>query len=137
MRRIRFRGKWIASNYHAAYNGKWVYGSLITVNNQPYINYAGCTVEIRDGYIVTSAVEVDANTVGQNTTLKDKNGHYIFEGDIVMCKGESIFEVRWFGDGFAMRSRTYGIASIKSFLPTEMEVIGNIHDNPELIQHEP
>lgn len=60
MRTIKFRGKWID------YQNRWVYGSLILVNNKPYINHATCVVKIGDSSIVTSASEVDASTVGSS-----------------------------------------------------------------------
>ena len=80
---------------------------------------------------------VDPETVGQFSTLKDKNGRDIFAGDILAAQGvEEKLEVRlvrgvftflWNGnldDEFPTGSPTHEWA----------EVVGNIHDNPELMK---
>lgn len=129
MRKIKFRGKWID------FQNRWVYGSLILVNNQPYINHATCVVKIEDSSIVTSASEVDVNTVGQFTGLYDRNGKGIYEGDIIRCRRKELFKVIWSSARFLLECIDYpGTTDIMAFLPQEIEVTGNIHDNPELMQ---
>lgn len=75
----------------------------------------------------------------QSTGLKDKEGTEVFEGDILhhQIQTEYTFIVkydkdkgRWYGDGL---SRTYRIDITKEFLPY-YKVIGNIYENPELLE---
>lgn len=116
-RKIKFRGKTTA-------NGHWVYGNLI-VRGEDHVSIQNSKSE----------PWVEPSTVGQFTCHHDKKGREIFEGDIVLCKGKHLYIVEWLTDSFLMRGKTYGgITSIKAFLPQEREVIGNIHDNPELLK---
>lgn len=122
MREILFRGKrvdnveWVISNTFYQCGGK------IKLLDEPN----------RDGY-----VEVDPETVGQYTGLTDKNGKKIFEGDIVKSSYKDGFEIGLIGWSnidvrykFASPDGTaYGIDVTDTF-----EVIGNIHDNPELMK---
>lgn len=90
--------------------------------------------------------EVDPSTVGQYTGLTDKNGKRIFEGDIcevVRFDTDSheyksqIFLVEWIESGFGLYSQSIsgelvmfiGISDME-----DIEVIGNIHENPEMIK---
>lgn len=76
----------------------------------------------------------------QSTGLCDKEGTEVFEGDILhhQIQTEYTFIVkydkdkgRWYGDGL---SRTYRIDITKRFLPYYYKVIGNIYENPELLE---
>ena len=98
--------------------------------------------------------KVDPSTVGQYTGLTDKNGKKIFEGDIVERKGVTIWENYEGPDGKTWSRSTnrkkdeQGIVRYddsKTQFTTnnpciwlgyydDMEVIGNIHDNPELLK---
>lgn len=71
----------------------------------------------------------------QYTGLKDKNGVEIYEGDI--CKVDNIenFEVIWRGIGFWFK-RTDEQCFVFTPLNAWIEVIGNIYENPELLQGE-
>ena len=71
MREIKFRGKRID-------NGEWVYGNYIKVT--PYEDNGGHRICSQDSW---DMFEVDPETVGQFTDLKDKNGKEIYEGDIL------------------------------------------------------
>ena len=75
--------------------------------------------------------EVIPETVGQYTGLTDKNGKRIFEGDIVRYE-DDIGYVIYNGDDarFLVDSPNMYISMDYS---NEFEVIGNIHDNPELL----
>lgn len=91
-----------------------------------------CVETVGKGVI---SIKADPVTVGQFTGLYDKNNTEIYEGDIILCKGKHIYSVEWICDGFMMRGKLYGgVTSIKSFLPNEREIIGNIHDTPELLK---
>lgn len=124
MRDILFRGK--------DFLGKWIQGDLL--------QYRGFQIFcIVQNYIGANGREVVPETVGQYTGLTDKNGKKIFEGDII--------ERFWFGE-----KHTYQIDydnNIASFIgkdiygfkftsfdydACEFEIIGNIYDNPELLE---
>lgn len=116
MRPIKFRGKSIET-------GKWVEGYLFCSWDKAFILW-GTTAGI------PNMVEVDPATVGQYTGLKDKKGAMIFEGDI-LSDGAFTYEVRYEGTGFVMILD--GQAYTMDTRPTKI-VIGNIHDNPELLK---
>lgn len=133
MRDILFRGKAVES-------GEWHFGMFCAENYRadfPCIipHYEDKTVDLGDW-------EVDPSTVGQFTGLLDKNGTKIFEGDIVKLD-DRLCQVTWL-DGnaqFDLRFiRYFGDIRIINFKGCEMrelyryEVIGNIHDNPELLK---
>ena len=129
MREILFRGK---TEY-----GEWVEGYLIHDEfcnvGVPYIGYLNW-----DGHNVD---EVIPETVGQYTGLTDKNGKKIFEGDIITDCDGNVFFVKYFGDGgYPAFDVSPEIETVEcnglSFLNALdcLEVIGNIHDNPELLK---
>lgn len=134
MREILFRAKAVnrkeGHEYRTDYkNGDWVYGLL--ANNNPYADFAEMTNT--DGI---SSIEVDKNTIGQYTGLTDKNGKKIFEGDIVSISGElkgtytCVWEEYNFEYELDNKTMSFGLACVDS---DDIEVIGNIHDNQELI----
>ena len=133
MRNIIFRGRSIA---HHGKKEEWVYGF--------YSNYKG--VNGRTHYISDDngrSVAVQPETVGQYTGLTDKNGKRIYEGDIlkVYYYGKSkIFGVVKFGETRFFIDDNFMGGDIKAKAPMsdmfskyDFEVVGNIHDNPELL----
>ena len=129
MREILFRGKRID-------NGQWVYGFLWvnrTVTRE--------TVYITD--VMGEMFQVHPETVGQYTGLKDKNGQRIFEGDIHEYGGRH-FTVKfgyytdddtnvemygWYFDSNSLEEQgSLGVDSEKY-----VNIIGNLHDNQELM----
>ena len=120
MREILFRGKDI--------RGAWHIGLLAHVGNAWYIsNKAG----------VATAFEIVPQTFGQYTGLKDRKGTDIFEGDIVnIIRAEENGKVEWRENDAAFE--VVGDCLEASFLENlygrDVEVIGNIHDNPELME---
>lgn len=125
MREILFRGK-------RCDNGEWVNGSLLNpYRKKPLIAHYEDGQEIL-GYIV----EVISETVGQYTGLTDKNGTRIFEGDILRFpypSTQNIYSVMWGGGSFVRKDPDGYYLSLNALNCDEYEVIGNIHDNPELL----
>lgn len=126
-------------------NGKWEIG-LLARYNEKYL----CANIIGEMELL---IPVETKTVGQCTDLKDKNGKLIFEGDVVKLT-DTIHNQEWkayvvFGNPYCTYSWGWNLMYIGKkpkvntdiLLWTEMEetgayceVIGNIYDNPELLE---
>lgn len=127
MREILFRGK-------RKDDGEWIEGSLLNFRENTYIiphDSEYCYDDTEKLAFDVEYFEVLPETVGQYTGLTDKNGKKIFENDIfqalkpVSC-GEypnkfCIIDIRI--------TSTFTWSSIR-----QSEIIGNIHDNPELLK---
>ena len=120
-------------------NREWIYGYYDNKNGESYIN----------------GMVIEPYTAGQFIGLLDKNKKKIFEGDILqndqlpyMINGRSVYfhEVVWMNDVAAFglyvhknpKSRANGLSHgemqyIEDFDSSEWEVVGNIHDNPEML----
>jgi uncharacterized phage protein (TIGR01671 family) len=113
MREILFRGK-------VTNDGEWICGNLVVGSGQTEI------------FIADQWYHIDPATVGQSTGIFDKNDVKIFEGDIVLvetyptpcevkfCQGDWVIDT---GEIWTFPARNI-----------DCEVIGNIHDNPELLE---
>ena len=71
--------------------------------------------------------------VEQCTGLKDKNGRLIYENDVVSCGFPDIGCVKWKNGGFWVSGGNY-IMPWHFFIANKWEVLGNIHENPELLE---
>lgn len=117
-------------------NNDWVYGDLL----HPSCVSAGYEIHpyIRDRH--ACAHEVDKDTIGQFTGLYDKNGREIYEGDIVLHKtyhGEKPCVVRFECGAFIVGyHKGSSIKRTPMLINKSCILIGNIHDNPELIKEE-
>ena len=69
----------------------------------------------------------------QCTGLKDKNGRLIYEGDIVWTDEDGYCHIRWDNELAQFFVATEEYYTFDNIFPSEMEVIGNIHENPELL----
>lgn len=128
MREILFRGK----SFSGVINHSWLFGSLDTTEKEcPSIIYI-------DRFGNRCRVFLDPKTVGQYTGLTDKNGKKIFEGDILKnIESNEIVAICYGGCSFCYshNGTIYGIDDSETGLEmNEWEVIGNIHDNPELLE---
>ena len=129
MREILFRGKRMDDD-------EWVEGYYFTNPEWDREMYGSCywIVSHKNGI----QYEVSSETLGQYTGLNDKNGKKIFEGDLVraenICNGYTWFgSVVWWNGCFAIQGViARNVPAIDLF--REYEVIGNIHDNPELLE---
>lgn len=127
--------------------GKWKYGYLIEDKGDSFI--INQVIEANEQYItIGSWYPVNPATLGQSTGLKDKNGKEIFDGDIVRT-------TRFLGradeiGGFYEYEKDYvgvvkvlegswvidtGIVAVRLWSEIdESEVLGNIYENPELLE---
>ena len=111
MRDVMFRGKSAE---------KWIYGNLI-------IDGAG------NPHINTLDEKIDPETVGQYTGMRDKNGQRIFEGDIIEANNGHKGYVKFVYGQFKSFCYCHGGAGCDIY-SDNAKVIGNIYDNPGLLE---
>ena len=123
MREILFRGKRVD-------NGEWFFGNL----DLRKIGLSTCTHIIHQlSMWKTTKFEVIPETVGEYTGLTDKNGKKIFEGDIIRSNSERGYIEYYPNDCAFDVVDDHGFYWLISEM-SNIEVIGNIHDNPELLE---
>lgn len=137
--RFLARGKWKG-------NGKWLYGNLLCDGISDvmaiitYVNLDGNICDLSE----INIGEIILETAGRYTGLNDKNGKKIFEGDIIKAVApykfdveHSNFVVSW--DKYYAMFILHCVTDVWTEIGfgdiyvNRSEVIGNIHDNPELI----
>ena len=99
-------------------------------------NYSDQISMMPDGNIFwMGECETDNFTLLQYTGLKDKNGKEIYEGDIFRDNDTYLWEV-FFEDGmFCAKGGEYDLVeALIEFIPEHCEIIGNIYENPELLE---
>lgn len=140
-REIIFRGKSEVTN-------EWVYGSLVKVGNESHI--VGFDEVDLDGhhlsYCSDRPIFTKQGTIGQFTGLHDKNGKEIYEGDIVKAPlldpifGDILSDafdnapVAFHNGAFTVDYYQGGHKIYLQDLYDKIEVIGNIHDNKDLLE---
>ena len=119
MREILFRGKRVRG-------GEWVFGSFVSPNR----------IAVRIGEEIYASDIVSHETVGQFTGLYDKNGKRIFEGDIMSGRGDT-YKVM-FNKGVFWIKNSHYITRLYVAIHIEKidEVIGDVYNNPELLEVE-
>lgn len=119
-REIKFRGKCLD-------NGEWVYGDL---GHRSKVTEYGLSPATTVG-----RYDVDPATVGQFTGCHDCDGNEIFEGDIVKNESAGFCGVIKFKDSAFIIDIDKIKGTLFACLQTgSLEIIGNIHDNPELLK---
>lgn len=143
MREILFRGKpknkadyeFLKKMYKDNCKDGFIYGSLVISHGKYYICImALCQINSLVDNGNTTMFEVIPETVGEYTGLKDKNGERIFEGDIVLLKNdEEPYQVAF--DECCFQAYSHNVCYVMdNFYDHDIEVIGNIHDNPEMLE---
>lgn len=140
MREIKFRGKTLSD--------KWVCGDLVHFTNTESVDVSviitghQATAESDDfDYALCYARNefkiVIPDTVGQFTGLHDKNGKEIYEGDIVRFDNhlQGVSKVLYDSGQYTVESKNYSTA-LTYRIAIHAVIIGNIHDNPELLKTE-
>lgn len=125
------------------FNNVWVTGNLIVSNGKYYIHPVGNVVNVKNeiGRIIVMH-EVIPNTICQCTGLKDKNGKLIWENDIVKDGHGNLYKAFWQNNYYqfswiCVKTDVFSIGAkwdLWSFKSFEIEVIGNIFDNPDLLK---
>ena len=150
MRECLFRGKRLEKDRCGFDDVDWVEGSLIDSGNHcqvaifPWVKGAS-TMGLRQ-LVHFRMAGVDPATVGQYTGLTDKNGKKIFEGDIVDVGGHGVMVNGLYRVIFCTANHCWAVernpehfhsyftfSDLNGFADSS-EVIGNIHDNPELFE---
>jgi len=130
-------------------NGEWITGSLITCEDGTCKIATSCLEGKTDEPILVCAYDVDRDTICQCTGLKDKNGKLIWENDVVKfdvyyyekLESSTISQIKWCNDLCALSlvvndRGTRGTLGHLMDINKEIEAIGNIFDNSELLESE-
>lgn len=133
MRTIKFRGKDIET-------GEWINGDLVQrMGYMPSIMFPYES----NGKVRYGECAVERNTVGQFTGLLDKNSREIYEGDIIGCDSPEVKHLIFYNEKQGrfmaaldgdIKNDFIGVCGLDNGVwMAKKEVIGNIHDNPELL----
>lgn len=137
MREIKFRGK-----HKNPYGDKWVHGYYALEDGEHVIvmphstSYEKALKEKRPISPISVKHTVDYNTIGQYTGLKDKNGKEIYEGDIIyVIPEDEIAFILWDEETARYIIQFKGWrADFDNYYGKELEVKGDIYDNPEYLE---
>ena len=120
-------------------NGGWVQGYLV-YDNRDKLYRIIMEIQYSTGTCITTdnAPRVDLSTICQCTGLKDKNGKLIWENDIIKCKfgiavavwDKSEWRIKLVKDNIWRKDLHYWVVEDNQ----RTEVVGNIFDNPELLE---
>lgn len=135
-REIKFRGK---STFN---NQDWVYGSFALVDDTPSIISESMSWEDGSEMILNDWSYIHKETLCQFTGLYDKNGKDIYEGDIIQLQGRENkynclvdWNINLGAWCISIEDKYVGVKPLGEWLcEDKFEVIGNIYDNPELLE---
>lgn len=126
-------------------NGEWVQGCYVkgldvfTNCEEAHIIFEPNTMFYSSGE-TDGWYKVDPSTICQCTGLKEKNGKLIWENDIVVCRDftEEKYVIAWKQDEACFEYQQYGcsIMNFEQLSGCEVEVVGNIFDDKELLESE-
>lgn len=135
-------------------DGQWVEGAFYI---EPYTDRCYIIQWNSTGLGFNEFIEVDGETICQRTGVKDKNGNLIWENDIVSCKHEKYIGIDVLDSKMHKYTRNYAIEFENTFCnyglrfinksihfrctqttlcTHDCEVLGNVFDNPELLEEE-
>lgn len=127
------------------FNNVWVTGNLIVSNGKYYIHPVGNVINVENeiGRIIVMH-EVIPDTICRCTGLKDKNGKRIWGNDIVKDENGNLYKAFWQDNYYqfswiCIKSAKLPIGakwSLWSFKSFEIEIVGNIFDNKDLLESE-
>ena len=130
MREILFRGKRID-------NDEWVEGCGI-IATENWVSIFTVIDDIDENSSEVNEIEVLPETVGQYTGLTDKNGDKIFDSDVVdiLTENEEVGIVTYDEGCFYVKADGFSIDFRNNINGNDLLIIGNIHDNPEILKRE-
>lgn len=120
-------------------NGEWVEGALFPMDDGTYRIATSCLDDSDPDLLsMVCAYTVNPDTICQYTGLTDENGNRIWENDIVTVPDEEDFcAIKWDTEKaefvFWMNELELIVADFNFYSCTDVTVIGNIFDNPELL----
>lgn len=143
--RYLYRG--ICTQKSRDFEGKWVYGDHVTIGGRHYIHPQANSTDVSEAGIAKLLImhPVDPATIGQCTGLSAEISYrgkrpedlLIFEGDVARKRlGKDRYydtEIVWIAAGF----ERHGIHGYHPIHGSELEICGNIHDHPELMEAQP
>ena len=135
MRNIKFRGKFLDDT------SEWLYGNYVYIEDDVFQH----KIADKSGLLL----DIDINTLGQFTELKDENGKEIYEGDIVLIDAYTYTEPE-FSEAYLIEyNELLGMWELKNlednkdiktfedlngWYKLDIELLGNKWDNPELLE---
>ncbi|EAC3809074.1 TPA_asm: hypothetical protein GZM25_14690 [Listeria monocytogenes] len=130
MREIEFRGKRID-------NREWIYGNLMQFEDSATFIFVderkSASTLTYAHFIINNMHAIDEKTIGQYTGLKDKNSKKIFERDLCWDEHNECYGVVKFEEGKFLYVWE-NIAEDLWKVADSIEIYGNIHENPELLE---
>ena len=118
---------------------RWAKGQLVEANNTYFIIQNHASKILSGWFSASNVVEVKKDTICQCTGLKDKNGNLIWENEIiksicgiaVVVWDKSEWRIKWVKDNIWRKDLHFWVNDENEY---GVEVIGNIFDNPELLE---